>query len=142
MSSYFLYPLVSMLLLTFVVWLYMYIRRLHYVFSHKIKAQQLHRPEQLTELIPEPINRSANNLKNLFELPIIFYALILTCFIFNWYDPLLLNFAWGFVMLRALHSIIHCTYNRVSHRFIVYMLSSICLWAMLLFVVSKVWSNG
>ncbi len=29
--------------------------------------------------------------------------------------------AWAFVMLRIAHSVIHCTYNNVMHRFPVFM---------------------
>ena len=32
--------------------------------------------------------------------------------------------------LRALHSLIHCSYNRVAHRFGVYILAAIALWVM------------
>ena len=38
--------------------------------------------------------------------------------------------SWTYVALRALHSFIHCTYNRVLQRFAVYVASSILLWGM------------
>jgi hypothetical protein len=39
-----------------------------------------------------------------------------------------LALAWAFVVLRIVHSFIHCTYNRVMHRFTAYLLSSLVLW--------------
>lgn len=45
--------------------------------------------------------------------------------------------AWAFVGLRAVHSLIHVTYNRVVHRFFVYAASTLCVFAMwILFAVS------
>lgn len=38
--------------------------------------------------------------------------------------------AWVFVALRVAHSLIHCTYNRVMHRFMVFGLGMLCLLAM------------
>lgn len=38
--------------------------------------------------------------------------------------------AWSFVALRTAHSLIHVTYNRVVHRFAVYVLGTLCVFAM------------
>jgi hypothetical protein len=38
--------------------------------------------------------------------------------------------AWAYVGLRALHSLIHVTYNRVVHRFLVYVASTLLLFGM------------
>jgi hypothetical protein len=47
-------------------------------------------------------------------------------------DGLLVILAWGFVFFRVLHSVIHCTYNNVNHRFAVYAAS--CLFLIFLWV--------
>lgn len=136
MSSDFLYPIISMLTLTFVVWLYMYLTRLQYILAHRINAQDLHRPEELLKVLPEPVNRPANNFKNLCELPIIFYGLMPTAALLNVQSPLFIFFIWGFVVFRVLHSIIHCSYNKVMHRFICYVISSLSLWlAVIIFIL-------
>jgi hypothetical protein len=41
-----------------------------------------------------------------------------------------LGLAWGFVGLRVLHSAIHCSYNRVWHRFYAYLAGGLVLWAL------------
>jgi hypothetical protein len=41
-----------------------------------------------------------------------------------------LSLAWGFVMLRAVHSLVHTTYNRVTHRFLAYAVSTVFVFAM------------
>jgi hypothetical protein len=39
----------------------------------------------------------------------------------------LLVLSWLYVALRVLHSLIHCTYNRVMHRFAVFVASMVVL---------------
>ena len=34
------------------------------------------------------------------------------------------------VAFRAIHSLVHCTYNRVMHRFSAYLVAALALWAM------------
>ncbi len=36
--------------------------------------------------------------------------------------------AWVFVVLRWIHSAIQCSYNKVMHRFLVYVSGAIVLW--------------
>jgi hypothetical protein len=44
--------------------------------------------------------------------------------------PVVLVLAWGFVALRVLHSCIHCTYNKVIHRFYAYLAGGMVLWTL------------
>jgi hypothetical protein len=53
-------------------------------------------------------------------------------------DEMLVRLAWIFVGLRALHSAIHCTYNRTLHRFGAYLASSLVLIAMWIRVAAYV----
>lgn len=124
-------PVTAMMLLTCLVWIYMYIRRISYLNRHGIDAQELVAPENLVKLIPETINRSANNLKNLFEMPVLFYVLCIMLFITGNVNAFYLYTAWIFVALRAVHSAIHCTVNRVMLRFVAYFFSSIALGVMI-----------
>ncbi|OUS23857.1 hypothetical protein A9Q98_14485 [Thalassotalea sp. 42_200_T64] len=105
--------MLTLICLTALVWLYMYILRLSYVVKYKIAAQKLSSPELIPQLLPEHINRPANNFKNLFELPVIFYALILLALVTNTFGQGILYTAWFFVISRVLHSIVQCAYNKV-----------------------------
>ena len=124
-------PLAVMLVLTCVVWVYMYIRRIGYLSKHGIDAQELAAPESITRLLPEEVNRSANNLKNLFEMPVMFYALCIMLFLTGNVNAFYLYAAWIFVGLRIVHSLIHCTFNKVMLRFAAYFFSSLALGAMI-----------
>jgi len=125
-------PFLGMLLLTFAVWVYLYIRRITFLKTNRIGAQRLQSPEQVTEIIPEEVNRPANNLKNLFELPVVFYALCVYLFVSGNVDSIYVIAAWAFFALRLVHSAIHCTRNVVMSRFAAYMAGAVVLWAMVL----------
>ena len=42
----------------------------------------------------------------------------------------MLALAWSYVVLRVAHSMIHCTYNRIVHRFTAFALSNVILVAL------------
>ena len=123
-------PMLGMMILTLLVWVFMFIRRISFAQSNNIDIEDFKTPADVQSLIPGAESAPGNNLKNLFELPILFYAICLYLMVTVQVDSLYVNCAWAFLVLRALHSLIHCSYNRVAHRFAVYMLSGIALWIM------------
>ena len=125
-------PFFGMMMLTILVWLTMYVRRLTFILSQGIPAQELTTPEKLNHLLPEQVNASSNNLKNLFELPVLFYGVCLFQFIQGEPTVVVLTSAYVFLIFRVLHSLIHCTLNLVLLRFAVYVVSSLALFAMVL----------
>ncbi len=125
-----LVPVVGMFVLTFLVWTYLYIRRISYMRRERIHPQAVRSPERKNKLIPEEVNYPANNLANLAELPVIFYALCLLLYVTSMADTLDVVAAWGFLLFRTAHSAVQCTFNRVMLRFSFYMVSSLILWFM------------
>ena len=121
-----LIPLLVQVLLTFVVWIYLFAWRIPEIKRKGIDPQRLRDRAAAHELLPDSAPAS-NNLKNLFELPVLFYAAVLLSLVLMIQDPLLVQLAWGFVIMRVLHSVIHCTYNNVNHRFAAYALSTLFL---------------
>ncbi|MEO1202932.1 MAG: MAPEG family protein [Pseudomonadota bacterium] len=124
-------PFLGMMLLTLAVWVTMYTRRIHYMVTHRVHAQRMTTPERVAELIPEPVAGAANNLKNLFEIPVLFYALCLYLYVTASANSVDLALAWAFLGLRTLHSIVHCGPNIVMLRFVLYASSSLLVWLML-----------
>ena len=57
----------------------------------------------------------------------LFYTAVLLSLVLMIQDILLVVLAWGFVASRVVHSIIHCSYNDVNHRFAAYALSCLLL---------------
>ncbi|MFC1796355.1 MAPEG family protein [Pseudomonadota bacterium] len=128
-----LLPLLALVFLTFVIWVYMYVTRLSEIRRKRIDPQDLDTRVHGQALLTES-PRQADNLKNLFELPVLFYVAALLSMVLMIQDPFLVQLAWGYVALRYVHSFVHCTYNRVMHRFMAYAASCIVLmfiWARL-----------
>ena len=74
--------------------------------------------------------KPADNFRNLFEVPVLFYSLVAIALAVGFVPGWLSTGAWFFVALRAIHSAIHCTYNKVYHRFAVFIASFVLLLAL------------
>jgi hypothetical protein len=125
-------PFLATMLLTIVVWFYMYVRRIHFITARKIRPQDLAVPGELARLSPPEISNPSDNLKNLFELPVLFYALSLYLFATSQVDIVYVIAGWVFAAFRALHSAVHCTFNRVMLRFRLYAVAAAALWFMVI----------
>ncbi|HEY5683667.1 MAG TPA: MAPEG family protein [Sulfuricaulis sp.] len=128
-SHLMLYPVFAMVTLTAIVWVSVYLTRVREIRRKRIPAQKLANRSVASQILKNVAGPS-DNLINLFELPVLFYVLMVLLFITDRGDGIYLALAWGYVLLRVAHSFIHCTYNRVLHRFSVYLASSLVLWAM------------
>lgn len=122
-------PALAMVALTFLVWCYMYFKRLSFIRVHSIDPQNVATRVLGAKSLAD-VSAPSDNLMNLFEMPVLFYFLVALLLITGNATDGFVTAAWIYVALRALHSFIHCTYNRVLHRFTVYASSSILLWGM------------
>ncbi len=128
-----LIPLLALVFLTFLVWVYMYVTRVREIKRKSIDPQSLDTRVHGQALLTDS-GAQADNLKNLFELPVLFYVAVLLTLELMIQDQLLVQLVWSYVALRYVHSLVHCTYNRVMHRFIAYAASCLVLmliWARL-----------
>jgi hypothetical protein len=119
-------PFFAMIALTVVVWIYMDARRIPFIVRSNFTPEQLS-PVELARLSPPAVSNPSDNLKNLFELPTLFYALVLCLYVTNHVDATFVWAAWLFVGLRVLHSAEHCTFNFVPLRFWLYAAGSLLL---------------
>ncbi|CAF1253026.1 unnamed protein product [Adineta ricciae] len=124
-------PFFATMLLTVVVWVYMYIRRIHFLLTTKLNPQSLVGYGELQRISPPAVNNPSDNLKNLFEIPVLFYALTLYLFVTGQVDQTYVVAAWIFTVFRVLHSIMHCSINIIIVRFYLYLFSCISLFFML-----------
>lgn len=127
MDRAFVLPVFAMVLLNLLVWLRLYQTRIGEMKRRRIHPQAVASSSQMATLED---TRAADNFRNLFELPVLFYAAMALIIVSRTESTVLLALAWLFVALRYLHSYIHCTYNRVKDRFSVYLFSGLALWAM------------
>lgn len=121
-------PFFATMLLTLVVWVYMYVRRISFIRRSNLSPGDLAVPGALAQLSPAAVSDPSDNLKNLFEIPVLFYALALYLFVTEQVDATYVNAAWVFVAFRALHSAVHCTFNLVILRFYLYLISTLAVW--------------
>jgi hypothetical protein len=105
----------ALVLLTFAVGV-----RLLYVRTMEMREKRVH-PQAASTSIQMAAKlqnvQAADNFKNLFETPVLFYSLAAMAIASGYTPAWLAMGAWAYVGLRAAHSFIHCTYNRVMHRF-------------------------
>ena len=99
--------------------------------AKKIRPDVVRDSAEAHTLLPAQAPAS-NNLKNLFEMPILFYVATMLMVLLLIQDELLVRLAWGYVILRVIHSIVQCSYNRVIHRFTAYFIS--CLLLLLIWI--------
>jgi hypothetical protein len=124
-------PMLATMTLTAIVWFYMYARRIPAMRRARVSVQTYTTPDTIVEHLSAEVNYSANNLKNLFELPVLFYGLCLYLFVSGNVDTVYVVAAWTFFLCRVLHSIVHCTINIVILRFYLYVGGALALWFML-----------
>ena len=122
-----LLPMFAMVILTVVVWFIMYRKRVGYARKERINPQHLADASDLREAM-KPVQAPANNFTNLFEVPVLFYAAVLTAYVVHGDSWLVHLLFWVFVVLRYVHSYIQLTSNIVMQRFRVYAFSCLALW--------------
>ncbi|HLU60937.1 MAG TPA: MAPEG family protein [Gammaproteobacteria bacterium] len=128
-----LLPMIAQMLLTFAVWLLLYRVRIGGMKRARIHPQRMATRAQKAEVtISQAEQQVSDNFMNLFELPVIFYALCLTLYVTGLATMIEVVLAWLFVAARALHTFIHVSYNRVVHRFLAYLAGGLLLLALLL----------
>lgn len=72
----------------------------------------------------------AHNYQHLMEQPTIFYAIVFALILMGFDATINVYLAWGYVGLRIVHSIFQATINIVPVRFLLFLLSTLCLIAL------------
>ena len=112
------FPLAAMVALTITVGVAMLRLRFRAVARREISPRYflLNRGGR----VPEYLARVEQNYINLFELPVLFYVLMLALYATSSVTPLQLWLAWGFVASRVLHTLVHTTVNRLRWRMLAF----------------------
>ena len=121
-------PAFAMVVLTLVVWLRMYTTRIAQMKRERIHPQAVATSAQAAARLTD--SRAADNFRNLFELPVLFYLALVVAAVSGLATDATLALAWLFVLLRVVHSAIQCSYNKVMHRFQAYLAGSVVLWVL------------
>ena len=124
-----LWPTFALVALIFIVWFVLFVQRFGHMRRNPPRAEDIATGEAAMRYFT-PVEMSANNLRNLFEMPVLYLALVPLLLITHHANHLRVLLAWIFVALRALHSFIHIGPKKVMPRFMVYLASCIALSAM------------
>ena len=66
---------------------------------------------------PEHITKFGNNYNNQFQLPVLFYVVVILAYVLRTADLLFVVLSWLFVATRLGHAYLHVTSNHVGRRF-------------------------
>lgn len=130
----------ALVLLTFVVGLRMLFVRTQEMRDKRVHPQAASNSLQMAARLQNV--QAADNFRNLFEVPVLFYALVGVALGTGQIPFWLIVGAWAFVALRVAHSVIHCTYNRVMHRFTVFGVGFLLVVAMWVGLVARMVGQG
>ena len=114
-------PLLALVLLTFIVGVRLLFTRVREMREKRVHPQAASTSIKMAARLENV--QAADNFRNLFEVPVMFYALCAVALATHHTPNWLVAGAWSFVALRILHSIIHCTYNKVMHRLAAFLAS-------------------
>jgi hypothetical protein len=116
---------VALAFLTSLVAVRMLVVRVGEMRQKRIHPQQIATSAQAAEKLLSI--KVSDNYRNLFEMPVMFYALCALLLATGSATAFFAAGAWLYVLLRCAHSVIQCTYNRVMHRFAVFATSFVVL---------------
>ena len=79
---------------------------------------------------PGRSNWPAHNYQHLMEQPTVFYAIVFALVLMGFDAAINVYLAWGYVGFRILHSLWQATVNIVPVRFVLFLVSTLCLAAL------------
>ena len=124
-----LWPTFALVALVFVVWFTLFIQRMAHVRRNPPRRDDFADGEASLRYF-RPVEMPANNLANLFEMPVLYFALVPLLIVTAQASRVQVTLAWLFVLARFIHSFIHIGPKKVQPRFLAYVVSVVFLMAM------------
>tara|TARA_Y100001970_G_C14143805_1_gene808688 strand:- start:671 stop:1102 length:432 start_codon:yes stop_codon:yes gene_type:complete len=112
MNTEIILPMYYLMLLTMAVFLFSTLIRLKEIFLNKSVAGEEHRHPPFDQG-SRILKNAQRNLTNLFEFPILFYAVCICIFMTGNVDKNFIILANWFFYLRVIHSIYHIFFNQL-----------------------------
>lgn len=124
-----LWPTFALVLVIFAVWLTLVWQRLGHMKRTPPGAGDFASGDAAARYF-EPVAMPADNLANLFEMPVLYFALVPLLIATRTAGDVQVTLAWVYVVLRGVHSIVHIGPRKVPLRFLAYFASCAVLAAM------------
>jgi hypothetical protein len=130
MHSPLLAPAIALVLWTFVMWAWLYATRIPAIRRNRIPLSPDQSKEAFNAQIPPRTRWKADNYNHLLEQPTLFYAVTLALAMLGAADRVNIALSWTYVGLRVLHSLIQALINIIMLRWLIFMISSLVLFAL------------
>jgi hypothetical protein len=124
-----LWPTFALVALVFVVWFVLFVQRFGHMRRNPPPPDAFADGESALRYF-RPVELPANNLANLFEMPVLYFALVPLLLITRHGDHVQVALASVYVAARVIHSVIHIAGGSILARFVVYLASCVVLSAM------------
>ena len=129
-ASPILTPIIALVAWSLAMWIWMYATRLPAIKRAKLELDpHLPKGEQMNQL-PASVRWKADNYNHLMEQPTLFYAIAFALALLGAGDGINLVLAWGYVVLRVIHSLFQALVNKIEIRFVIFLLSSLMLFGL------------
>ncbi|MDT8758199.1 MAPEG family protein [Sphingomonas psychrotolerans] len=141
MHSQILAPVVALVAWSLVMLVWMLMTRLPAMRAAGVDLTKLTgtKASDADRVLPPEVQWKAHNYIHLMEQPTLFYAICLTLALLGAGDGVNAWIAWAYVGLRVLHSLVQATFNKVSVRFALFVLSTLALFALTLHAGMTLW---
>jgi len=129
--DHFLSPVLALIIWTLIVWVILYARRIPVLKGADLSVDSAKSPDgEWKQHLPLKVQAPAHNYNHLMEQPTIFYALMFFLFLAEKSNAASLIFAWAYVTLRIIHSLVQINAGAIKLRFLIFSLSTFCLMGM------------
>ncbi|WP_116091680.1 MAPEG family protein [Sphingomonas crusticola] len=126
MTTAIFWPTFALVALVYAVLLMLGVKRFGYIRSNPPRRADFASSAAMKSYFT-PVSGPADNLSNLFEMPVLYFALVPLLLLFHHANHIQVALAWLFVALRVAHSIVHIGGARANVRFIIYFAGCIVL---------------
>lgn len=133
-------PFLGMAFLTFSVLAFIPLRRFRAVAARQVTSADFALGE--SPAVPGHVALANRNYMNLLELPVLFYAVCGALYVTGTVDGLALVLAWTYVAIRAVHSLVHLTYNHILQRLALFAVSKFVLMALWVVFAVRIWAKA
>ena len=121
-------PVIALVCWTLAVMIWLGYERVRNINRLKLSPDAGKFARNLNALMPDRAKQVSDNYMHLMEQPTLFYAVCFSLqFLGQGEHPVNIGFAWGYVSVRVLHTLVHSTFNDVRIRFFLFLLSSVFL---------------
>lgn len=121
---------ITLILWTFVMWLWLYATRLPAIGKGGIVYDPNRPASEFMDQIPARVRWKADNYNHLHEQPTIFYAVAIILAMLAAGGGLNATLAWVYVGLRIAHSLVQALVNNVMLRFALFVAASVVLFVL------------